>query len=258
MKKWLFILIFTKPLMALYMGNPASPGMIEEGFFFCKENWFAVKGGYQRDWVFDRNMKAVSKISGRLDDFKCLADQGALVINLINRIEVYGSAGAAHFFASNRPSGSGVKQEYQTYNQLTWGFGIRGEVYAWNQLSFGVSGKCQIARPNIKWMTTNGALVNPRDGSRVSFYEWQIGTGVSYQIDMLIPYLGVKYSNAGAHFKHLPSGFLPSGHHFKVKNRRKFGMVIGTSFSTGNRFAATVETRFIDEQSITLAAEVRL
>lgn len=34
-------------------------------------------------------------------------------------------------------------------------------------------------------------------------------------------------------------------------------MVVGTTLSNGNRFAATVEARLIDEQSITLAAEVK-
>ena len=81
--------------------------------------------------------------------------------------------------------------------------------------------------------------------------------GAVYQIDLLTPYLGVKYSNASARFKHLPTGFLPTGRHFKTKNRRKFGMGLGTILSTGSRFAATVEVRMIDEQSITLAGEIK-
>ena len=257
MKKWLFLLILTKPLLGLYMGNPSAPQIIEEGFFFCKENWFAVKAGYQRDWVFDRNMKAVSKISGRLDTFEYIADQGVLTVNLIDRIELYGSTGAMRISASNRPSGAGARQEYQTYDQFTWGVGLRGNFYDWKGLSFGIDGCYQRAQPNIKWITSNGALVNPRAGSRVVFYEWQIGLGASYQIDMFIPYIGAKWSNAGAKFKHLPSGFLPTGRHFKTKNRRKFGMVVGTTLSSGNRFAATVEARLIDEQSITLAADIK-
>lgn len=106
-------------------------------------------------------------------------------------------------------------------------------------------------------MTTNGALVNPQGNSKICFYEWQVGLGASYQIDFFIPYLGAKWSNAGASFKHLPAGFLPTGSYFKTKNRRKFGMVIGTTLSTSNRFAATVEARLIDEQSITLAADIK-
>lgn len=256
MKKFLWLLIFSRSLIALYMGNPSAPGIVDEGFFFCKENWFAVKAGFQRDWVFDRNIKAVSKISGRLDDFECTGDQGVLKINLIDRIELYGSAGAARFFSSYRPS-STVKQEIQTHDQFTWGLGLRGNFYEWKGLSFGIDGCYQRAQPTIKWLTTNGVPVNPRAGSKLRYYEWQIGVGASYQIEIFFPYLGVKYSNAGVRFKHLPTGFIPNTRHFKGKNRRKFGMVLGTTLSTGNWFAGTVEARLIDEQSITLAAEVK-
>jgi len=257
MKKYLLLLLFTKPLFALYMGNPSAPEMIEEGFFFCKENYFSVKGGYQRDWVFDRNMKAVSKISGRLDDFEYTADQGVLTFDLINMIEIYGSFGAAKFYSSNRPSGMGVRHEYQSYDQFTWGAGLKGSLYTWKGLTFGINGAYQKAKPSIKWITSNGALVTPIEGSKISFYEWQVGVGASYEIDIFNPYLGVKYSNAGALFKHLPPGFLPTGRHFKTKNRRKFGMVLGTTLSNGNRFAANVEARLIDEQALTLAASIK-
>ncbi len=256
MKKWLFLLLFSPSLFALYMGNPAAPAIIEEGFFFCKENWLAVKAGYQRDWVFDRDMKAVSKISGRMDDFEYLADQGVLTFNIIDRIELYGSAGAATFCASNRPT-SGVRNEYQTHDQFIWGIGLRGNFYDWKGLSFGIDGSYTRAQPTIRWLTANGAPVNPRGGSKLVFQEWQIGLGAAYQIDIFIPYLGVKYSNAYGRFKNLPSGFLPNGTHFKTKNRRKFGMVLGATLSNGNRFAATVEARLIDEQAITLAAEIK-
>ncbi|QVL57749.1 MAG: hypothetical protein KFB93_01350 [Simkaniaceae bacterium] len=256
MKKWFFLLLLSPKLFALYMGNPSAPEIVDEGFFFCKENWFAVKAGYQRDWVFDRNMKAVSKISGRMDDFDFISDQGVLTINLIDRIELYGSAGAARFHAIHRPR-AGVRHEYETHDQFTWGLGARGAFATWKGASFGVDAVYQRAHPTMKWMTVNGAPVTPRPGSKLTYYEWQVGFGASYQIDLFIPYIGAKYSNAGARFKNLPSGFLPSGRYFKTKNRRKFGMVVGTTLSNGNRFAATVEARLIDEQSITLAAEVK-
>lgn len=238
------------------MGNPSSPEIINEGFFFSSENWLAIKAGYQRDWVFDRNMKAVSKVSGRMDSFDFTADQGVLIFNLIDRIELYGSAGAARFHATHRPR-PGVFYEYETDDQLTWGIGLRGTFASSKGASFGIDGAYQRAHPTMKWMKANGTPVNPRKATKLSYNEWQIGFGASYQIDLFIPYVGVKYSNATACFKHFPSGFLKTGRHFKTKNRRKFGMVIGTTLSNGNRFGATVEARLIDEQSITIAAEVK-
>ncbi len=255
MKKWLFLLLISPKLFALYMGNPSAPEIIHEGFFFSSENTLAVKVGYQRDWVFDRSMKAVSKVSGRLDDFDYISDQGVLTFNLIDWVELYGSAGAARFHAVNRPM-RGVGHEYQTHDQFIWGVGVRGIIARWKGVTFGINGAYERAHPTIKFITENGVPINGA-GSRFNYHEWQVGAGASYQIDLFIPYLGLKYSNAGARFKHLPPGFLNTGRFFKTKSRRKFGMVVGTTISNGNRFAATVEARLIDEQSITLAAEVK-
>lgn len=255
MKKWLFAFLLWSPLFALYMGNPAAPTVIDEGFFFSKENWFAVKVGYQRDWLFDRNMKVVARGSGRMDNFEALSDQGVLTFNIIDHIEVYGSAGATRFYAANRPT-SGVRHEFQTYDQFTWGVGARGTFYEWKGLSFGLDATYQQAHPAIKWLTVNGTPVNPDAGSKLVYSEWQIGLGAAYQVDIFFPYLAVKYSNATGHFEYLPPGFLNEGRQFKLKNRRKFGLALGTTLSTGSRLAANVEVRLIDEQAITLAAEL--
>jgi len=258
MKRILFAFLFllTPALFALYSGNPSLPSMIEEGFFFCKENWFAVKAGYERDWVFDRNMKMVSKFSGRMDEFSYITDQGVLVFNLINRIEVYGLAGAARFKATHIPM-RGVRNEYETHDQFAWGMGARGIIYPWEKVTLGADIKYGRSQPTLRWMTTNGVPVNPRKGSKLNFHEWQIGIGASYQVDIFYPYLTVKYSNASSRLKHLPPGFLLGTRHFNMKNRRKFGLALGCSLSNTNRFDITVEARLIDEQAITLAGEVK-
>ena len=256
MKKWLFLFGLSNSLFAMYMGNPALPEVVEEGFFFCKDNWFAVKAGYQRDWVFDRNMKAVSRVSGRMDDFDLTSDQGVLTFNIIDRIEVYGSAGAARISASHRPMRR-VRNEYETHDQFMWGIGARGLFANWGKASFGIDLAYERTHPTIKWITTNGVPISSRTGSKVTYYEWQVGLGAAYQVDLFFPYIAVKYSNASARFKHLPVGFFQNSRHFKTKNRRKFGMALGTTLSTGSRFSASVEARVIDEQSITLAANVK-
>lgn len=255
--KWLlFLLIFSSKIFSLYMGNPSAPEVVNEGCFFSVENWLAVKAGYQRDWVFERTMKAVSKISGRMDCFSFVSDQGVLTVNVIDRIELYGSAGATHLHAAYC-SRSNVLYEYKTHDQLTWGIGLRGIFASFEKVSLGIDGVYQRAHPAMQRITVNGAPVKDSSAARLFYSEWQIGLGISYQQDPFIPYIGVKYANATARFHHLPLGALTTGGHFKVKNRRKFGMVLGTTGSNGKYFGSTVEIRLIDEQSITLAAEVK-
>lgn len=244
---WFFIQ--ASSLCALYSGNPTAPSIIEEGFFFCKENVVAIKAGYQRDWVFNRGMKSI-------DEFSYLEDQGVLTFNFFDRLELYGSLGAASFDITDIPT-KGVRNEYNTHDQFAWGLGLRGIIYAWENISLGADVKYGRAQPTLRYMTSNGVPTHPHSGSKLNFHEWQIGIGASYQIDIFYPYLTVRYSNATAHLKHLPPGFLEGTRHFTMKNRRKFGLSLGCTLSNGSRFSGLVETRFIDEQAITLAGEVK-
>jgi len=252
-----FLLLFASlPLFGLYNGNPALPEIIDEGFFFCKENWIAVKAGYERDWVFDRGMKAVSKVSRRIDRFKSLSDQGVLILNIINRIEIYGSVGAMRIEAYHSPRPL-LRNKYETQNQLTWGVGGRGLIYQWGQTMLSVDLKYQHAHPTIKWITQNGAPIPLRTNARISYHEWQIGLGVAHQIDIFSPYIVLKYSNAQARFKNLPRMLLGNTTHFRTKNRRKFGLALGCSLSNSSRFSMSIEGRLIDEQALTLAGTIK-
>ena len=85
----------------------------------------------------------------------------------------------------------------------------------------------------------------------------QVGAGLSYQIDIFVPYLAVKYSNVSAEFRHLPPTLFPNFSSFKAKNRHYFGLALGTALTTGRLFSLNVELRVIDEQSLTLAGNLR-
>lgn len=258
MKRLLFIWVFflTHSVFALYFGNPSTPLLIEKGCFFATQNKLAVKVGYQRDWVFNRGMKSVSKFSGCLNEFSYIADQGLLKFNLCNLVELYGSAGAAHFYLAQIPM-KGVRNEYETHNQFAWGIGLRSIIYSWEKVTFGGDVKYERSQPTLRWITTNGQPIQSHSGSKLHFHEWQVGLGISYQTGIFYPYLGVKYSNATGRLQHLPAGFLPNTSHLNMKSRRKFGLALGCSLSNLSRFALTVETRLIDEQAISLAGEVK-
>ena len=121
---FLFILTLQAKMLALYVGNPALPEILQEGLFFSQENAISIKTAYQRDWVFNMDMKAVSWVSKQMDEFNTLSDQGVLLLNLFNHIALYGSLGAMRISTSHIPL-SGIQNIYQTDNQLTWGLGCR-------------------------------------------------------------------------------------------------------------------------------------
>ena len=248
--------MFQIKILALYVGNPALPEILQEGLFFSNENAVAIKTAYQRDWVFNMNMKAVSHVSGSIDDFKNFSDQGVLLVNIFNHISLYGSLGAMRLYTSHIPMTT-IQNIYQTDNQLTWGLGCRAFFVSWHNIMFGFDAKYQKANPSIKWMTQNGTPFTPKKSSSIDFNQWQIGLGISYQIALFHPYLAVKYSNAKALFKHLPTHFFSNTNHFTIKNRRKFGLAIGTTLSNNSIFDISVEAQLIDQEALTLTGEVR-
>ncbi|MEM7175362.1 MAG: hypothetical protein AAF443_05510 [Chlamydiota bacterium] len=254
-----FIIFFllSCPLAALYVGNPALPSLIEEGFFLIKENKVAIKLGYERDWLLDRPMKLASHLSGRFDRFKALSDQGVLVLNLLDRYEIYGQAGATSFFAEHRPAAD-VQNRYQSYNQFTWGLGARALLASWGSCFLGVDIEYQRASPEIKWLTKNGAPIPPLSSSKVTSSEWQVALGFGYQISFFYPYIAVKYADNCVTFKNLPTGFIAGTNRFSMKNRRRLGLALGASLSTGSCFGVSIEARFIDDQAVTLAAKIKL
>ena len=253
---FLFFLTFQAKILALYVGNPALPNILQDGLFFSKENAISIKTSYQRDWVFNMDMKAVSKVSGSIDDFRNFSDQGALVVNLFNHISLYGSIGAMRIYTSHIPI-AGIQNIYQTDNQLTWGIGGRVFFASWNGLLFGFDAKYQRATPSIKWMTQNGAPFTPNTRSTIDFNQWQIGLGASYQISIFYPYLSVKYLNAKSFFNHLPAHFFSDTNHFTTRNRKKFGIAIGTTLSTSSIFDLSIEAQLIDQEAFTLTGEIR-
>ena len=239
----------------MYLGNPADPQIIEDGFFFCKENWLALKAGYQRDWVSNRYMKAVSKISGSIDAFEFISDQGVLTLNVIDLLEIYSSGGATRI-SSTSHTANNIQNKFQTHDQFLWSVGARGIFANWKKASFGLNFNCQRTCPKIKWITTNGNLVRPNSKSKITYFEWQAGVSASYQVGVIFPYIGLKYSNSRASFKYLPKSVLPNTEYFKTKNRRKFGLALGSTISNGSKMSVNVEVRMIDEQAITLAGNV--
>lgn len=238
------------------MGNPALPELVEEGIFFCKENVVAIKLGYQRDDLLNGEMKAVDAFKGRMPGFNYIMDQGVLTLNLIDCFEFYGSAGVMKLHAEQRVSPIELKQ-YQSLRQFAWGAGVRGVLFHWKNLLMGLNLAYGSSHPRFDLIETNGVPAAKTGGAKVKFHEWQVALGFSYTLKLFVPYIAGKYRNATAHFTGLPQGFLIDRRSFDAKNRRKIGLVLGTSFSTTDIFELTVEARVIDEEAYTISGNLR-
>ncbi len=258
--KWFFFLSFFLPcfpLLSLYNGNPAAPAILVEGLFFETDDTISVKVNYQRNWVLDRKAKIVTCVCGNMDVFAYVSDRGILTFDFLNRFSFYGELGSARFNGSHNIIG-GKKNQYETRDQLIWGVGAKQVLFNWEKITLGLDVKYEKAKPQIRWMTQNGRFFAPTSKSHLVFQEWQIGLGLGAEVKWLFPYFSVRYSNVTGSINKLVKGFLPGGVGFKIKNRKKFGLAFGCSFSNGKHFNLTIETRTIDEQAITFTGQIRL
>lgn len=241
---------------ALYFGNPAEPELIEEGFLFANcEDWYSGKLGYQGDFVFNRKLRAYKGAIGRMDEFCTLFNQGVLTANIKDQYEVFGSVGTMSAKFSHRPHIDRKRRVYETRDHFTWGIGARGELAHWNCAVLGASGSYQYSRPIVKWITVNGEAFKSQ--AFLNYHEWQLGLGVSYKVDFMVPYIGATYSRVGARVGNIGKEIQLHSHHFKLRSRQFWGMALGCSLTTGSLCDVNLEIRLFSEQALTLAGNLK-
>lgn len=241
---------------ALYYGGPDLPRVTETGFFFGKDDWFALKIGYELDVNFDRSLKATNNRIKKMDVFRYYWEQGVITLNFVDRFELYTSLGAAKFFVEPRTSNT-TRVVTETGNRFLWGVGTRAIIYEFSDATVGVDVRYQESSPRFQWMGVNGVPLASTTGARLKYQEWQVGLGLSYHVGIFTPYLGGRYCQSLGRYKHFPEGVLRSGTSFHVKNATKFGLAVGTAISTGHIFDLNFEARFFDETAATASATVR-
>ena len=253
----IFLCCFSR-IYSLYYGSPNLPDTAKEGIFLSKDCFLGVKVGYQVDNVFDKSLKVANRRSAKkIDVFNYYMQQGVLTVNFIDRFEVYGSMGAIKFHVEPRNTGV-IRQIYETNNHFTWGLGGRAILFEFSKAALGLDFKYQAASPYLERIIQNGVPRESTGGAKLRYREWQIGLGLSYAVEMFTPYIGAIYTQSTGQYKHLPADLL-SDHkrHFSVNSRKKFGMALGTTLSTGGVFELDIEARMINETAVSAAANVR-
>lgn len=263
MKKvfFLFAISVFAPLAAMYQSNPAAPELVDEGLFICPDFFLGVKAGYQFDNVFNRRL-VLSNLSGQVDDSEILANQGVVTLNIFDRVEIWGSGGAANFHFSNEinvpPTTHPQKIDYKTHNGWIWGVGGRAALFSWGCLTLGGSASYQQSAPELHWNTDDG-MPFPHT-AHFHYSEWQVGMGLAYQVEMFVPYIGGTFSRAKAKLSRLPSGTLigfPSSRTIKMHSQQHWGLTVGCDISPGRIVDFGVEFRMFSELAVTLKGNLK-
>jgi hypothetical protein len=245
--------IFSPPIgcfRSLY-GKPRRAGNYRyRTFYSAKQHYRADQG----DVVFDRMLRVSSGGHGRVDRFEMQMNQGKLVLNYLDRFEVYGTVGSMNGSFWNRPKSDGDRREFETDNRWTAGAGASFLIAQWGNTGIGADGKIQYGRPGIKWIAVDG--VSHASGGRLAYHEWQGSFAAFHTIGLFTPYLGAKYSNVHANVGGLSKSVYPH-RHFKMGNRRRFGMALGCTLSQGKKIDVYAEVQLIDEQALSFGGNIK-
>ncbi len=257
MRKILFFssILFAGALQALATFNPKAPSMIQEGLFFSSSCPISLRAGYEGSFVFDRRMKMENVGDRRIDDFKMDSHLGLVVVNLWNRLDLFGGAGQTRVRSGWRvefPPSFFSRIDLETHYGLTWSAGGNLICYEWKDLSASVGGRYEKGKSSLLWITSDGTPFAVAKENNVDWNEWQANLSLSYKIDFLVPYAGVKYSRAKTKVEAFDGVMTPiadnGGNVLSMESRKNWGMVLGCGISNSKYFQLNVEARLFDEE----------
>ena len=257
---WMAALVATSALHAAPVGNPSAPQLIDEGFFMSCDTWINFRAGYEGDFVADARMKQQTEGHGRVDSYQQTTNAGTATINFVDRLDIFGVFGSSRTYGEWRYTdaiGEMFQVEMETLYHFRWGVGERGILFEWGNTSLGLGGRYESCNYDPEWLTIDGVNVDAT-GTSLKWYEWQVDLDISYRIDLLTPYIGLKYSYVNSTLNGFPVAISSSGegkNHFR--NRTPVGLFIGCSLSTGKYFMLNVEGRLIDEEAVTISGDIR-
>ena len=262
MQKYLFFffsLIVCNVVFPLPSNNPSSPHIIEEGVCVSSASWADFRIGYEGNFVANRRMRKANITNDRIDNFALDMNGGSFTLNIQKRFDMYAIGGEARiksYWRYTEANQSISRIDMETKYHWAYAGGARAVFFEWGNTSLGMGGRYFVTHPRILWMTKNGEPL-VFDKAKCRYSEWQIDLGVSYLVDIFIPYLGVKYSWAKARVSSIPGQVIADeeDNRLRMKSRRKVGMMVGCSVSSGKIFFLNIEARLFDEEAATVTGE---
>lgn len=254
-----FALVFSCFLFGAPVGNPAFPRLLQDGFLIPNDQCFNIRLGYEGDFVFDARLKQTNGRDRRIDDYKQDTNSGSVTLNLFERLDLFGIFGATRTCADWRFINDEMvhRVQLETRYHFLWAVGGRVCFLEWGCTYFGFGGRYSAADQKPIWATMDGTLI-PTHSTRLNWKVWQLDFDISHQMEIFIPYIGVKYSNVHSNLGEFsfPIANEDSGI-LHMKNRTPVGIVIGCTLTTERYFMLNIEARLIDEMAGTVTADFR-
>lgn len=253
---------FCNGLFANYVGNPQAPDFsnfvppVDDKSTPQKDAWIYAYVDYEKEYCSDMALLLTAGTTQQRCEFSSFAGNFlSLTANLFHHLAVYAKGGSVFplfDFSATNPAGVTFHLQTEPRTLAAWAVGVKCLVYKIDNVCFSIESSYFQTQHHSIDVYSVVAPSSPVKSS-LSWYNWQVSAGMSYQVKMLIPYMGLKYS--GTHVS--LDAHLPTLGPFKMENRRKFGLFLGTTVLSSRYIDFNVEGRLIDEQSFSATLGVR-
>lgn len=275
MKKLLMLLsgvLVTSAAYASPVLNPAAPALNTDGLFYCcPDSCWALRAGFRGDYVFNRKLEDAAHT---IDRYSLYSNEAVLTLNLWEKVDIYGLVGATsqdwNSKWTDRPSIAAPTVRYESVTYATetiWGAGLKIVLLEWDWtchcgrsfISAAVDYEA-VNSANCTTGTDNGVVFNQAVIPHTSYQETQVSLAWGHRVKNLVPYIGVKWSNARSNMTRtsFTTARSPAPLVFQdMKSRQHWGWVVGTSLVDVGRMTVSAEARFIDETAMTVTGSFR-
>jgi hypothetical protein len=249
--RWLF-LFCAFHLLAVPIGNPTAPSILEEGFFIPDTSWTNLQGGVAFDWLVKQRFCArTSSQSFGLHraELSGSSQLGNATWNIAERLNIQIDLGSGRYFWQWKQVGD-VAIEGDLSGGMLWSGSAKLVVIEIKDISL----SADVHAGGWDWMkghaASNGVPLGQTVYSEMRY--WQFGAALSQKFDFLIPYLGVLANRSRLKISKLESGI------GWLRSRHTMGLFLGCTLSKGTDIALNVEWRGGFEQGLAISGQIRL
>ncbi len=264
---------------ALPVGNPADASLLTDGLVwegFCGDpcdsclNWcdtFSVRAGFYGDYVFNRHLHVETghdDEGNNIEHSKLSTNAGYLALNIWDRFDIFTALGTSNFCmdtnARTLGGPSGERFALESNSSFSWSVGGRATLWECACTTLGLEGQYFRFNPEVKRATlaaTNS--IYPDESTHFRYHEWQVGLGLAHRINIFVPYVAVKWSQARVNFHDTTLAFTADVRDTlnKLENRKDWGVATGVSLIDCEKASLTVEGRWIDEKALYISGQIR-
>jgi hypothetical protein len=254
----LFRYLFLCPssLFPIFFSNPAQPILQTKGLLQSPSSWYCLRIGYASDHLYHQSYHDESQPFAFPSVHTCfITDASIVTLNFHNRLDLNLLVGSSQMQ---------IDRDVFAKREFSWAAGAKLLIYDSDLLYCGIDLKYFESQQKPLYFMSDGIAYNILSHFKLSYTEIQGAFGIAVRSTWLVPYGYGTYVYSKidptpwtlvlkSPFSH--SSFDTTARPFV--DARRWGMALGATLLGGTEGSLTVETRFFNQNAVTVTGEIR-